>query len=104
VSSARFKVRLESAWASSTSGDHDLRPPQPVRPHAADQEEAHQRQELGGQHDADVGRVLREVRHEQRERHDHDAVAHRARGLREPEVAEVAMAQDAEAFPHRGLA
>ena len=65
-----------------------LVPRQPVGPHAADQQEADQRQRVGGEHDADVARRP-ELGHVQRERDEHDPVADRARRLpaqQQPEV------------------
>ena len=59
-----------------------------------------ERQELREQDDSDVRRAARQVCDEQGERDDDDAVTHRARALREPEVAEVVVSQNAQALSH----
>ena len=74
--------------ADQVGGDHHLVPRQPVGPHAADQQERHQRHRVGGEHDADVGRRP-QLGHVERQRDEHDPVADRARGLtakQQPEV------------------
>jgi hypothetical protein len=74
-------------------GRHDDQVPgQPVRPHAADEEEADERHGVGGEHDPDVARRA-DVGHVQRERHEHDPVADRAQALAEEQESEVAMAE-----------
>jgi hypothetical protein len=82
------------AGADDVRRDHQPRPRQAVGPDPADQEERHQRDQLRPEHDADVGGVAGQVRDEQRQRDDHDAVAHHARPLREPEVPEGGVPQD----------
>ncbi len=59
-------------------------------------QERDQRQARRGEHEPEVGRAARQFDHEQRQRDDDDAVADHARGLCEPQVAEVAMAQHAQ--------
>jgi len=76
-------------------GHHQARPRQAIGPDATDQEERDQRQHLRREHDADVGGAAGEVRHEQREGDDHDAVAEHAGARREPQVPERGVAQDA---------
>ena len=76
--------------------DHHAVARQPVGPHAAEQQECDQRQARRREHEPEIGRAARQFDHEQRQRDDHDAVADHARRLRQPEVAEVAMAQHAQ--------
>jgi hypothetical protein len=91
-------VQPVQGGARDVGRHHHPRARQAVRPYAADQKERDERQELCEQDDSDIRRVVRQVGDEQGERDDHDAVTHRARALREPEVAEVVVSQNAQAL------
>ena len=71
--------------AHEVGDDHHPVARQPVGPHAADQQEADERQRVRREHDADVGRRA-DLGDVQRERDEHDAVADRARRLAEQTV------------------
>jgi hypothetical protein len=79
-------------------GHHDEVARQPVRPHAADQQEADERHRVAREHDADVARRA-DVGHVQRQRHDHQPVANRAQALPVEQEPEVAMAEQAAHHP-----
>jgi hypothetical protein len=82
--------------AHEIGDDHHAVARQAIGPHAAEQQKRHQRKARGREHQSEIGGAAREIDHEQRQRDDHNAVADHARGLREPQVAEVAVAQDAQ--------
>jgi hypothetical protein len=74
--------------AHEVGHDHHAMAREAVGQHAADQQEAHQREGVGREHEPDVaGRA--DLRHVQRERHEHDPVAERAGGLPDEHQAEV---------------
>jgi hypothetical protein len=69
---------------------------QPVGEHAADEQEGHERQAVGGEHGTEIRGAAGEIDDEERERDDDDRVADAARSLPEPQQAKVAVAQDAQ--------
>ena len=73
--------------------DHHAMPRQPVGPDAAQDEERDERDGMGGEHEADVGRRP-DLGHVQRERDEHEPVTDRARALPQPEQAELSLSQD----------
>jgi hypothetical protein len=81
--------------AHDVGRDHHAMAREPVRPHAADEQEHHERQGLRGEHESEVGGTAGPADHEQGERHQDDVVADHARRLREPQKAEVAVSQHA---------
>ena len=78
--------------ARQVGGDHHLRARQPVGEHAADEDEADERDGVRREHEADVaGRPdLGDV---ERQRDEHDPVADRAGALREEQVPERSVPQ-----------
>ena len=75
---------------------------QAVGDDAADEQEADERQAVGRQHEAEVGRAARQVDDEQRERDADDVVAERARRVGEPQQAKVAVAKDSQQVTQGG--
>jgi hypothetical protein len=84
--------------ADQVGGHHHEVARQPVCPHAADQQEADERHRVRGEHDADVARRA-DVGHVERERHEHDPVADRARALAGQQEPEVAVSEQAAHHP-----
>ena len=82
--------------AHEVGGDDDAVARQAVGDHAADEHEGDEREAVGAQDEAEVGRAAGEVDDEERQRDGDDVVAHDARGLPEPEQAEVPVTQDAQ--------
>ena len=74
--------------AHEVGGDDDPPPRQAVSPHASEEQQQHERRGVGGEHDADVGRVPRALRDVEREHDDDHAVADRADQLAEPQAPE----------------
>ena len=81
--------------ARQVGGDHDPVAGQAIRPHAAEQQQHHERQRLRSEHQSEVGRRPGAQRDEQRQRHDDDAVADHAGRLAEEQISEVLVAQNA---------
>ena len=78
--------------AHEVGHDHHAVPRQPVGPHAADQQEADERERVRREHDPDVARRA-DVGDVQRERDEHDPVAERARRLAEQQQPEVTVGE-----------
>ena len=72
---------------------------QAVGPHAADEQEDHERHHPGGEHEPEVGRGAGQVEDGERHRDGEQAVAEVRRRLAGEEEPELAVAEDA---PHRG--
>ena len=82
--------------AHEVGRDDDAMARQAVGEDAADEQEADQRQAVGGEDEAEVGRAAGQLDDEQRERDRDDAIADDARRVGEPQQAKVAVAQDAQ--------
>ena len=61
---------------------------------ATEQQERHERQCVGGEHDPDVPRITSQVSNEQPDSDDDERVAEDARALAQPKPTEVGMTQD----------
>jgi hypothetical protein len=79
--------------ADEVGDDHQAVPRQPICPHPSEQQEGHERQALRREHESEIGGAPGSRDHEQRECDQHDVVPDDARGLRDPQVAEVAVAE-----------
>ena len=88
--------------ADQIRGQHHAVARQPVRPHAAEQQAADERDRVRGEDEPDVGRRP-DLGHVQRQRDEHHPVAERARALSEPEQAELPLSQDPHVSHHAGL-
>ncbi len=86
--------------ADQVGRDHQPVPGQPVRPDPADQHEADERNRMGGEDEAEVGRLAGQVDHEQGQRDGDDPVAEHARQPGQPEQSEVAMPEHVEETAH----
>jgi hypothetical protein len=89
--------RME-AEADQVGGDDHEVARQPVGPHAADEQEAHERDRVAREHDADVARCS-DVRHVDGEHDEHQPVAERAGSLAEEQEPEVAVREQAPHHP-----
>jgi hypothetical protein len=87
--------------ADEVGHDHQPVARDPVGPDAADQHEPDERDRVGGEDDAEVGRIAGQVDDEQRQRDGHDPVAEHAREAGQPEQPEVAVAEGREQVRHR---
>jgi hypothetical protein len=75
--------------------DHDPVTGQPIRPHTTEQEQQHERERLGSEHQPEIRRRAGAQRDEQRQRDDDHAVADHAGRLAEEQISEVLVAQNA---------
>jgi hypothetical protein len=93
----RGQQRVQAEADQVGGHDHEVAR-QPVRPHAADQQEADERDCVAGEHDPDVARRA-DVGHVERQRHEHEPVPDRARALAQQQAPEVAVAEQAAHHP-----
>ena len=91
------------ARAREVGDDHDPVARQPVRPHAAKQDQRHQGQGLGPQHEAEIGRRTCALGDEQRQRDRDRAIADRTGRLTKEQISKTRVAQDAQIRLHRTL-
>jgi hypothetical protein len=83
--------RVQAEAGDVGGHDHEVAR-QPVRPHAADEQEPHERHRVAREHDADVARRP-DLGHVERERDEHQPVADRAQALAREQEAELAVGE-----------
>jgi hypothetical protein len=77
---------------------------QPIRPHAADEQERDERDRARRQHDAEIARRAGLLEHRERQRHPDHAVAEQRHGLAEEQQPERALLQRRQPLSHQRTA